>query len=146
IYVPSRQRRQVIEAKEFQRVSAIRNARIFPENLSPRSAELVLTFRGSMIPEIEKANCLKGAHAVWSLWPGYLERASERRLRDFLSKHAIPLTQHHASGHAYLEDLQRLVKALAPDRVVPIHSFAPGRFPEFFDRVELHQDGEWWDV
>jgi ribonuclease J len=31
-------------------------------------------------------------------------------------------------------------------RVVPIHSFAPQRFPEFFDRVELHEDGEWWLV
>ena len=33
-----------------------------------------------------------------------------------------PLLIHHASGHAFISDLQRLVHALAPERVVPIHS------------------------
>jgi ribonuclease J len=83
---------------------------------------------------------------VWSLWPGYLLRPGENRLSEFLTQHNIPMVQHHASGHAYLPDLQRLTRAVAARRVVPIHSFAPHRFKEFFDRVELHQDGEWWDV
>jgi hypothetical protein len=29
---------------------------------------------------------------------------------------------------------------------VPIHSFAPYRFREFFDNVEVLNDREWWDV
>jgi ribonuclease J len=58
----------------------------------------------------------------------------------------IPLVTHHASGHAYITDLQRLATAIAPKRVVPIHSFAPARFGEFFDNVEVHREGEWWEV
>jgi ribonuclease J len=53
---------------------------------------------------------------------------------------------HHASGHAFIPDLQRLVSALAPDRVVPIHSFAADRFQDFFPHVVRRRDGEWWDV
>ena len=53
---------------------------------------------------------------------------------------------HHASGHAFITDLQRLVGALAPTRVVPIHSFAGDRFEHFFPRVERRRDGEWWEV
>jgi hypothetical protein len=30
------------------------------------------------------------------------------------------------------------------NRVEPIRSFPPHRFEEFFDRVELHDDGVWW--
>ncbi len=41
---------------------------------------------------------------------------------------------------------QRLAKAIAPTRLVPIHSFAPDRLGEFFDNVEVHRDGEWGDV
>lgn len=93
-----------------------------------------------------KRGCLEGATAVWSQWSGYLQQPGSNRLLDFLRKYEIPLIQHHASGHAYLPDLQRLTRALAAKRVVPIHSFAPHRFPEFFDRVEQHDDGEWWDV
>jgi ribonuclease J len=136
----------VKKSGEFDRTNAIKDVRIFPDELAARSKELVLTFRASMIPEIEKAECLGGATAIWSLWSGYLKLPGENRLLEFLRRHEIPLIQHHASGHAYLPDLQRVTRALAAKRVVPIHSFAPQRFAEFFDRVELHDDGEWWDV
>lgn len=146
IYVPFRQRIQVKAARQFERVHAIRAARIFPEELAARTKELVVTFRASMIPELEKAGCLGGATAVWSQWAGYLQQPTSNRLLEFLKTYQIPLIQHHASGHAYTPDLQRLTRALAAKRVVPIHSFAPHRFQEFFDRVEVHDDGEWWDV
>jgi ribonuclease J len=146
VYVPLRQRVQVKESREFERVSEIRPVRIYPEDLAERSSRLVLTFRPSMIREIEHAGCLNGAVAVWSMWPGYLERPGQERLLKFLETSRIPLVTHHASGHAYLPDLQRLARALKPTRLVPIHSFAPGRFSEFFENVELHANGEWWAV
>jgi ribonuclease J len=43
-------------------------------------------------------------------------------------------------------DLQRFAKALAPRRVVPIHTQAPERFTEFFENVDLRRDGEWFEV
>ena len=105
-----------------------------------------MTFRQSMARELDNADCLAGAHAVWSLWPGYLEEPSGQKTQSWLADRGIPLTVEHASGHASVRDLQRLVGALAPARVVPIHSFAPERYPEFFPRVELRPDGEWWEV
>lgn len=146
VYVPLRQRIQVKESRQFDRVSGVRAVRIFPEELAGRAQELVLTFRTSMMSEIEAAGCLNDALAVWSMWPGYLEQPGQKRLLAFLKRHGIPLVTHHASGHAYLADLQRLATAIAPGRVVPIHSLAPGRFGEFFQNVEVHRDGEWWDV
>jgi ribonuclease J len=147
VYVPLRQRIQVKQSREFDRVSGIIKAvRIFPEELAARAQELVLSFRTSMMSEIEGARCLNGASAVWSMWPGYLEQPGQRRLLGFFERQRIPIVTHHASGHAYLADLQRLATAIAPGRLVPIHSFAPDRFGEFFDNVEMHRDGEWWDV
>ena len=146
VYMPLRQRIQVKESGEFHRAAAIRPMRIFPEQLASRAHELVFTFRTSMIREVEKAGCLKDARAVWSMWPGYLTRPGQERLLRFLESHQIPMVTHHASGHAYVADLQRFVRALRPGRVVPIHSFAPERFTEFFENVEPHPDGEWWAV
>lgn len=31
-------------------------------------------------------------------------------------------------------------------RLVHIHSFEPGRYPELFDNVKPHPDGQWWGV
>ena len=70
----------------------------------------------------------------------------QERLLKFLQTRSIPIVTHHASGHAYLSDLQRFVRAVGPKRLVPIHSFAPERFDEFFENVELHADRDWWVV
>jgi len=146
VYVPIRRRVQVKESREFDRVAAVKGVRIFPEEFAARAQRLVLSFRSSMMSEIERTRCLKGAVGVWSMWPGYLEQPGQKRLLNFLERHGIPLVTLHASGHAYLPDLERLATAIAPGRLVPIHSFAPGRFGELFDNVELHDDGEWWPV
>jgi ribonuclease J len=56
------------------------------------------------------------------------------------------MSQIHTSGHASIPDLQRLARAINARMVVPIHSFEAGRFPEFFDNVEIKEDGIWWDA
>jgi ribonuclease J len=146
VYLTRAQRARVIQAQAFDRTAAITPNRIYREELLARRGELVLLFRASMSRELEETACLNEARAVWSMWPGYLREPAGVRLRAWLDRLGIPLVIHHASGHAFIPDLQRLVRALAPDRVVPIHSFAGDRFAEFFPRVERRRDGEWWDV
>jgi mRNA degradation ribonuclease J1/J2 len=77
---------------------------------------------------------------------GYLEESSGLRFRDQLSAGGVELVHLQTSGHASVPDLQRLVAALYPDRVVPIHSEAGDRYAELFPRVDRRADGEWWDV
>ncbi|MEX2430660.1 MAG: MBL fold metallo-hydrolase RNA specificity domain-containing protein [Dehalococcoidia bacterium] len=50
----------------------------------------------------------------------------------------------HTSGHASVPDLQRLARAIAPRRLVPVHSEAGDRFTELFDAVDRQPDGTWW--
>jgi ribonuclease J len=48
----------------------------------------------------------------------------------------------HTSGHAKLADLKKLVDAIAPVMVIPIHSFYPEKFKDHFQNVRLVNDGE----
>jgi ribonuclease J len=89
---------------------------------------------------------LHEAVAIWSQWHGYLDREAGSPSLDFCRKHGIPLVEHHTSGHAGLDDLRKLVVALDPHRVVPIHTEAPESFAKHFQNVELHTDGEEWEV
>ena len=146
VYVPDRQRVQVKHSEEFHRVEEIRRIRVFHEDLARNPERYVLTFRQSMTRELERADCLGRAGLIWSLWDGYLEEESGERLLTFLNKHGIPLRRLHSSGHAGLDDIRRLVDAMSPTRVVPIHTEAPSRFPELFENVETHSDSEWWNV
>lgn len=52
----------------------------------------------------------------------------------------------HTSGHASVKELQRLAAALAPNRIVPIHTFGAESFINFFPCVEIYPDETWWDV
>lgn len=48
----------------------------------------------------------------------------------------------HASGHIYTSDLRELVTALNPKTVIPIHTFEPAMFCDYFPAVQLLRDGE----
>lgn len=146
VYLPRSQRAKIISAHAFDRTDGVKRHRIYRDELVARRGELVMLFRPSMISELEAIGCLQGAGCVCSMWPGYLHQPSGEWLSAWLDRLGIPMVIHHASGHAYIPDLQRLVRALVPNRVVPIHSFAGDRFEEFFPRVERRRDRDWWEV
>jgi len=145
IYVPNSQRVRVKESEEFWRVDRHREARIFAEELASNPGRWVLTFRASMAAELDRANCLKDARALWMMWPGYLDQPGDRTRATF-ERLGIAPDVAHTSGHASVRDLQRLAEAIAAERVVPIHTDAPDRFSTLFDNVYSYDDGVWWEV
>ncbi|TNF22368.1 MAG: MBL fold metallo-hydrolase [Deltaproteobacteria bacterium] len=142
VLVPRHQRRRVREAAAFERVARIRPSRLFPEALAPRRRSLVCLFRASLIEDLEDAACLDEGLLVWSHWHGYLDE--DERVRAFADRHGLPIVLRHTSGHASPPDLKRLADALAPGRIVPIHTFGGDRFASLFERVERQPDGVWW--
>jgi ribonuclease J len=146
VFVPNTQRRRIIESERFDEINAIRAHRTFPEQLSEIGPKALFTMRGSMTRELERAQCLNGAAAVWSMWPGYLDGGSGRLLREWFADHEVPLTTIHASGHATISDLQALAAAVGAGQVVPIHTTEPDRYAELFANVAIHEDGVWWSV
>ncbi|HTC80650.1 MAG TPA: MBL fold metallo-hydrolase RNA specificity domain-containing protein, partial [Acidimicrobiia bacterium] len=131
VYLPHWQRRRIVEREAFERVDAVKAQRIYEEHLAADPGRYVLNFSRSSGGRLAEAGALQGARAVWSLWTGYLGDPSGVALRAFLDRHHIPLEVHHTSGHASMRDLQRLARAVAPRRLVPIHSLrrAPLRRP-----------------
>lgn len=130
VYCRRRERIQVKQAGEFERVGAVRARRIFPEELAPRAREVVLMFRPSMVRELERAGVLSGALAIWSMWRGYLDEPAEKRISEVLTSYSVPVEVHHVSGHAYVQDLRRLRAAVHPERVIPIHTTDPSQYAE----------------
>lgn len=144
VFLPHSQRARVIRQQVFELTDSVRAKRIYPEELQAKAPELVISFRASMIGDLERANCLGDARLIWSLWPGYLEPGDA--IDRFATRHQIRVAVLHSSGHAAVADLERLAAALAAERVVPIHTAAPERFREHFERAEPHEDGTWWEV
>lgn len=139
---------RVKQTAEFGRVARIREHRLYAEQLRSRRSGLVLYGAyQSEIPRLLAEGLLEGGAVVWSLWDGYLNEPSGLRLQTNLKDANVPLLQHHTSGHASPQDLVRLVAALHPDVVVPIHTDAPDEYAiAIGPLVQAHADRLWWPV
>ncbi len=105
-----------------------------------------LMFRPRHVDDLGSEGCLDGAAYVYSMWEGYRERGDNAKVDEWLAKKGVSSYSIHSSGHAGTSDLQKLVSCLNPHKVIPIHSFSPERYREVFPSVEMHGDGEWWEV
>jgi ribonuclease J len=146
VYVPNRQRVLVRDSEQYHRMDLVRSCRVFPEWLADHAGEVTLLQPASTVPELLRAGVLVNGTVVWSMWPGYLlQRSGERLLRE-LEAALVPLALDHASGHARVTDLRRLVGALSPRCVVPIHTEAADHYHHVFENVTVRDDAEWWAV
>jgi ribonuclease J len=144
--VPLWQRVKVKDARAVERVESVKPCRLFEEHLTADPASYVAQLGLSVAPAFERAQCLEGARAVWSLWPGYLQEPSGRKLTAFPRRAGVEMSVEHSSGHASVPDLQRLTVAIAPGRIVPSHSLGGHRFADYFADVTPEPDGTWWEV
>ena len=144
--MPLWQRVKVKDAKAFERTATVKARRVFEEELAANPSRYVVKMDRDVLTALARTGALSGAHAVWSLWEGYLGEPSGQRLTRLLAQQEVPLTVAHTSGHACVADLQRLALALRPGRIVPIHTENSDRFPDLFEGVDAQPDGAWWDV
>jgi ribonuclease J len=107
----------------------------------------VMLIRAGFLWDIKKFLDLNGATWIYSLWPGYFERSKPlRKLKSYLEGKGVRYEYLHTSGHAKLDDMRKLADAMAPDIIIPIHSFAPYKFKEYFNNVKLVDDCEMVDM
>ncbi len=146
LYVPQAQRVKIKENAWFDLLKRHSTNRIFIEHLKQAPNKSTLLFRPLHRLDLERGGCLSGAIYIYSQWEGYWEHGSYDMVKDWLERHSIPKFSIHTSGHAGPSELKKLVSAIRPRKVVPIHSFFPEKYPELFPNVEAHNDGEWWEI
>jgi ribonuclease J len=146
VYVPEYQRRHIKRTKRFDIIDRYKPYRIYRDRLADLAARAVMLFRPAMLPDIDLLpHAWKDARIIWSQWDGYLSNPGNLNFQANLAERGVKLEVIHTSGHASIADLKRLVEAMAPEALVPVHTFDGERFPDFFGpRVCRRQDGEWW--
>ncbi len=146
LFVPQSQRIQIKNNAWFELLKLHSKNRIYLENLADAPEQSTLLFRPLFQVDLDKADCLNGAVYIYSQWEGYWEQGSYDKTKNWLARHSIPKLSIHTSGHASPRDLKRLVTAINPHRVVPIHTFYPEKYADLFPDIELHNDNDWWEV
>jgi len=146
LFTPQRQRVQIKNNTWFDLLNRHKSNRIYIEHIKKTPEKYTLLFRPLHCNDLERRGNLSKATYIYSQWEGYWERGSYNKVKEWLTKHSIPKHSIHTSGHASPTDLKKLVAALNPRKVVPIHSFMPERYSDLFPNVEIHNDSEIWEV
>ncbi len=148
IYIPEYQRRHIARTALFHLLPTYKPHRIFRDTLAALAPKAVMVFRPAMVTDIDGIpDMWAAARIIWSQWAGYLPNPANQSFLAKLAARGVGLEVIHTSGHASIVDLKRLAEALAPDVLVPVHTFEGDRYTELFGpKVSRRADGEWWDV
>lgn len=93
---------------------------------------------------IKELDC-NHACVVYSQWKGYMAEEHNpvgyRKLKSLEERTDVNFVYAHTSGHAGIEDLKCLAKALSPKILVPIHTEHKDKYEEYFENVKVLEDG-----
>lgn len=103
----------------------------------------VMLVRPKHLSDIQNHLTLAEATWIYSMWPGYLERdGAFDDLCAYLKEKSARIEILHTGGHATVPDLVKLVTAIKPGVVIPIHSGHPDVLRAHLTNVRVVSDGE----
>jgi len=117
--------------------------KITKEEVSKYPNRLVMIVRPSMKFDLDRIDNIDGGNLIYSLWTGYLQKPYTKQFVDYLKDRGFSFYNIHTSGHADLNILKQMVKAVNPKNLIPIHTFKSGEYESIFDvPVKVLKDGE----
>ncbi len=135
---------KIVKSIGEQTLFKYKSAKISKEEIVKNKENIILRLSqyeiSKMADTILKSSDLKNANYIYSMWSGYLKRNNS--FAEFASKYNLEIKKIHTSGHAYKKDLFRLIKAMTPKVLIPIHSLNANEFEKEFDNVKLINNGE----
>ncbi|MDO9155019.1 MAG: MBL fold metallo-hydrolase [Paludibacter sp.] len=117
--------------------------KITKEEIGNQAEKIVMLVRPSMQKDLEKITGIDGGNLIYSMWEGYLQKSDTQKFLGYLTNRNFTIHKIHTSGHADTETLKRMVEAIKPKNIVPIHTFSKSEYSGIFSTpiVDIN-DGE----
>ena len=103
------------------------------DDVRRRQAEIFLHLESANFPELIDIRPGKGGTYIHSATEAFNEEGEREELviRNWIDHVGFHYEQLHASGHAPMDEVEKLVKGVSPATVVPIHTEHPRLFTKF---------------
>ena len=116
-------------------------------DLGEQASDFVLLGRAVMVDKVLGAlHNRRDVRFIWSQWDGYLKQPKMAGLTELAISLDSPITVIHASGHATPDDLGRMVKAIRPRMLIPIHTERPDAYKRLGMAPTLVHDGQSMEI
>lgn len=109
--------------------------------------KIVMLFRPSMLrTDFQKIKVKENSALIYSYHDIYLGKPEYQKLNLYLKEHNIAFKKAHASGHVYVQGMIKFVKEIQPRHIIPIHTFAPEKFKDYFADIIQLEDGKTFEI
>jgi len=139
VFFPNLLQRKIENLNRKDLIDRFAEYKISLLEINNRAYNIVMTIRPSMDCEIKKLNNLKDGNLIYSLWKGYKEKEYTKRFLDNLEKRGVSLVDIHTSGHADYYTLKKLLSAVEPLKVIPIHTLESDNYKNLFPEANIVQ-------
>ena len=120
-----------------------KNYKIEKNEISEQFDNIVMLVRPSMQKDLENITGIDGGNFIYSMWEGYLKKNDTMKFVDYLINRNFTLYKIHTSGHADTKTLLKIVEAIKPKHIVPIHTFEGDIYNTIFkEPIVRLNDGE----
>lgn len=116
-----------------------------PEILADPKKHLMV-FRPSMVEFDFQGTLPSQCRCLYGYWRGYLVKQDWVELQNRIAQVQGDFVPAHVSGHAYINDIVTFVNSVNAKTVIPIHTFEPQMYRNYFLNVMLLSDGKPVDV
>jgi len=137
-----------IASKDEELLYKFTKYKITNEEIAKNPSKVMLLVRPTMLSDLKKINAFDDASYIYSLWKGYQKEDRVKKMIDYIKDKNIEKYYLHTSGHASKNTLEKLVNKIKPKKTVPIHTFYPEQYKNFFDtkKVKILSDGELLEI
>jgi len=106
--------------------------KITKEEISKQSDKIVMVVRNSMQKDFKHITNIDSGNLIYSMWEGYLLKSKTKQFINYFKNLNFSIHNIHTSGHADIETLKEMVKAIKPKNIVPIHTFKKEEYQKIF--------------
>jgi len=141
VFFPYWLSRRLSDSGHVDMLYRFKRFKITRRELDEQQSTVLMLVRPSMISDLKKINFTSG-NFIYSMWSGYQKEPAMARLLNFARERDMEYHYIHTSGHAPLQTLKKLVDALQPKEVIPIHTFYPDEYQALGVKVRCINDGD----
>jgi ribonuclease J len=100
-----------------------KNFKISKEEISSQPDKYVIIVRPSMQKDLERITGIDDGNLIYSMWEGYMKKDNTKKFLQYFENRGFTIYNIHTSGHADIDTLKKMVEAIKPNSIVPIHTF-----------------------
>jgi ribonuclease J len=144
VYFPNSLTKRIYDLKKGEElVFPFTKYKIGRDKIDEMADQLVMIVRPSVQQDLERyLHKYTDGCFIYSMWEGYINRPGKTKdFLNFIAAKGMPINDKdfHTSGHADLAGLKRMVEAVQPKNLVPIHTFEGDKYAELFQGTNVRR-------